>query len=48
MKNLGGQWLFTFYISVFLFGPYLFTLLIFLALIDSLIDIRSRLKDTVD
>ena len=48
MKNLGGQWLFAFYISVFLFGPYLFTLLIFLALIDSIIDIRGRLKDTVD
>ena len=48
MKNLGGQWLFAFYIGVFLFGPYLFTLLIFLALIDSLIDIKSRLKDTVD
>ena len=48
MKNLGGQWLVAFYISVFLFGPYLFTLLIFVSLIDSLIDIRGRLKDTVD
>ena len=48
MKNLGGQWLFAFYLSVFLFGPYLFTLLIFVSLIDSLIDIRGRLKDTVD
>ena len=48
MKNLGGQWLFAFYLSVFLFGPYLFTLLIFVSLIDSLIDIRGRLKDTVE
>lgn len=48
MKNLGNSWLFAFYVSVFLFGPYLFTLLIFLSLIDSIIDIRGRLKDTVD
>lgn len=48
MKNLGGQWLFAFYLSVFLFGPYLFTLLIFVSLIDSVIGIRGRLKDTVD
>ena len=48
MKNLGRQWLFAFYLSVFLFGPYLFTLLIFVSLIDSIIDIRGRLKDTVD
>ena len=48
MKNLGNSWLFAFYLSVFLFGPYLFTLLIFLSLIDSIIDIRGRLKDTVD
>jgi hypothetical protein len=47
-KNLGGQWLFAFYISVFFFGPYLFTLLIFIALIDSIVDIRGRLKDTVE
>lgn len=48
MKNLGGQWLVAFYICVFFLGPYLFTLLIFLSLIDSLIDIRGRLKDTVE
>lgn len=48
MKNLGGQWLVAFYIGVFFLGPYLFTLLIFLSLIDSLIDIRGRLKDTVE
>lgn len=48
MKNLGGLWLVAFYVSVFLFGPYLFTLLIFVSLIDSIIDIRGRLKDTVD
>ncbi len=48
MKNLGKQWLFAFYISVFLLGPYLFTLLIFISLIDSIIDIRGRLKDTAE
>lgn len=48
MKNLGGQWLVAFYICLFLFGPYLFSLLIFVSLIDSVIDIRGRLKDTVD
>lgn len=48
MKNLGGHWLVAFYIGVFISGPYLFTLLIFVSLIDSLIDIRGRLKDTVE
>lgn len=43
IKKLGGHWLAIFYISALFFGPNLFTLLIFVALVDSFIDIRARL-----
>lgn len=47
IKQLGGQWLTVFYLSALFFGPYLFTLLIFVALLDSLVNIRSRLTPVV-
>jgi len=39
-------WLAMVYIALIIFGPYMYTLLIFVAALDSLLDIRSRLKDT--
>lgn len=39
-------WMFPIYIGLILFGPYMYTLLIFVAVMDSLLDVRSRLKDT--
>ncbi|GGY47438.1 hypothetical protein GCM10011297_20250 [Bacterioplanes sanyensis] len=39
-------WLTVTYLSLLFFGPYMYTLLIFVALLDSLMDIRARLKDT--
>ena len=39
-------WLAMVYIALIVFGPYMYTLLIFVATLDSLVDIRSRLKDT--
>jgi len=39
-------WLVLMYIAFFTFGHYMYTLLIFVALLDSLLDIRTRLKDT--
>ena len=46
MRNLGGHWLFVFYLCVFLFGPYLYTLLIFIAALDGFFNLRGRLNDT--
>ncbi|WP_221797679.1 hypothetical protein [Oceanobacter mangrovi] len=40
------NWLLPVYLALFVFGPYMYTLLIFVAALDSLIDIRTRLKDT--
>lgn len=48
MKQLSGAWLVAFYLCVFLMGPYFYTLLILIALADSVIDIRGRIKDTAD
>lgn len=39
-------WTVLIYIALFVFGPYMYTLLIFVALLDSLLNIRARLKDT--
>lgn len=47
-QKLGGHWLFVFYLCVFLFGPYFYTLLIFIAALDGFTDIRKRLKDTTE
>ncbi|PID41949.1 MAG: hypothetical protein CSA52_00445 [Gammaproteobacteria bacterium] len=41
-KNLGGVWLLCFYILVLIMGPSLLFLLVFLAILDSWIDIRGR------
>jgi len=47
-QKLGGHWLFVFYLCVFLFGPYFYTLLIFVAALDGFFDIGKRFKDTAD
>ena len=39
-------WMVLIYLALFLFGPYMYTLLIFVALLDSFINFRARLKDT--
>lgn len=46
IKQLSGQWLFAFYLSLLFFLPYMYALLILVALLDMLIDIRKRLDDT--
>ena len=46
-KKAGSIWIVAVYIALFVFGPYTYTLLIFLALLDSLIGFRTRFgKDT--
>lgn len=42
----GTQWLVLTYMSCFFVGTYMYVLLIFIAALDSVIDIRARLKDT--
>jgi hypothetical protein len=46
IKQLSSQWLMAFYISLLFFLPYMYALLIFIALLDMLFNIRKRLKDT--
>ncbi|MFL1454490.1 hypothetical protein ACJO5Y_08620 [Marinobacter sp. GN3S48] len=43
-KNLSGQWLVLFYIALVLTAPSLMILLVFLAFVDSWLDIRGRIK----
>ena len=43
-----SNWLAVLYVAVLVFEPYMYTLLIFVALLDSLTDIRARLKDTAE
>jgi len=45
--NAGSQWLVFAYAACIFVGAYMYTLLIFVALLDGFIDIRARLKDTV-
>ncbi|WP_420554918.1 hypothetical protein [Neptuniibacter marinus] len=45
-RDLGRSWLIVFYLSVIFMGPYVITLLVFAAAIDSLVDIRSRIPAT--
>lgn len=45
-KQAGSQWLVLFYATLVFFGPYIYTLLIFVAVLDSALHLRSRLKDT--
>lgn len=40
------NWMVLVYLALVVFGPYMYTLLIFGALLDSLVDFRARLKDT--
>lgn len=42
-RELGGTWLFMFYMAVVVLGPYVITLLVLLAVVDSLVDIRRRI-----
>lgn len=44
--NASSAWIVLMYLALFLFGPYMYTLLIFVALLDSGLDLRARLKDT--
>lgn len=46
MGQLSSQWLMAFYISFLFFLPYMYALLILVALLDILFDFRKRLKDT--
>lgn len=46
IKQLSSQWLMAFYISLLFFLPYMYALLILIALIDMLLNIRKQLKDT--
>jgi hypothetical protein len=46
MGQLSKQWLMAFYISFVFFLPYMYALLIFVALLDVIFDFRKRLKDT--
>ena len=47
-KNLGGQWLFGFYFLVVMLFPTVLMLLSCLAMLDSLVDIRTRVKPASD
>lgn len=42
-RNLGKPWLIAFYFAVFFMGPYMITLLVFIAVFDSFIDFRKRI-----
>lgn len=42
-RKVGGTWLVMFYVAVVVLGPYLIMLLVLLAVIDSLVDIRRRI-----
>lgn len=44
--NASSAWILSVYLALFLFGPYMYTLLIFVALLDSGLNLRARLKDT--
>lgn len=44
--KVGSGWMVPVYVALFLFGPYIYTLLIFLAFFDSLFNFRARVKDT--
>ncbi len=48
IKQLSKQWLITFYISLMFFLPYMYALLILMAVLDVFLDIRSRLNETAN
>ena len=43
-KQMGGQWLFGFYLSVVMLFPTVLVLLMFVAMLDSLVNFRSRIQ----
>lgn len=45
-KKAGSGWLVPVYVALLIFGPYMYTLLIFLALMDGVFHFRNRVKDT--
>lgn len=45
-KKAGSFWMMPVYVALFIFGPYTYTLLILLALLDSFINLRDKVKDT--
>ncbi|OUR70213.1 hypothetical protein A9Q73_00485 [Bermanella sp. 47_1433_sub80_T6] len=47
-KQLSSQWIMTFYISLLFFLPYMYALLILMALLDIFIDFRGRLNETAN
>lgn len=47
LKKLTVHWLFAFYMLLVLFGPYLFMLLIGMAFMDSLLDFRQRVRNSL-
>lgn len=46
VTNASPHWVWPIYIGLMFLGPYMYALLIFVAWLDSLINIRARLKDT--
>ena len=48
IKQLSSQWLMAFYISILFFMPYMYALLILVALLDVIFNIRSKLNDTAN
>ncbi len=48
IKQLSSQWLMAFYISMLFFLPYMYALLILVALLDVLFNIRGKLNDTAN
>jgi len=47
-KQLSSQWIIAFYISLLFFLPYMYALLILMALLDVFIDFRGRLNETAN
>lgn len=45
-KQLSTQWLLAFYLSLLFFLQYMYALLILVALLDAILDVRKRSKDT--
>lgn len=48
LRKLSVQWLFAFYLMVFLLGPYFYMLLIVMAFLDSVLDFRGRIRAQIE
>lgn len=46
INSVSSYWMIPMYVGLIIVGQYMYTLLIFVAVLDSLIDVRTRLKDT--